>query len=306
MVTIKKDETMSVRKLVTGVVLLAIAGFVGLTVYFSRTQWIPAGHVGVIFTPDGLQKQVITPRRVWVPFRSQLFVYPTMLQAAIYSNDPLQGEVRAADAVNITTSDNANTPFDVVVWYRVRPEDVHTLFNTFRAIPITEIQSQHIRAAVREAANNIGPRYDAFGLMGPKRIQASALISDELKQVLGRKGITVERAELAGAYPTEEILKRITSRVNSYTDLEISRIKRDIARVQRDTALVKARAENEANRLTSAVTSERSLELLKLETELAAIERWDGRVPPIQPRPGQTLVISPDLLNSLSAQEGVK
>jgi len=229
-----------------------------------------------------------------------------MLQAAIYSNDPLQGEVRAADAVNITTSDNANTPFDVVVWYRVRPEDVHTLFNTFRAIPITEIQSQHIRAAVREAANNIGPRYDAFGLMGPKRIQASALISEELKQVLGRKGITVERAELAGAYPTEEILKRITSRVNSYTDLEISRIKRDIARVQRDTALVKARAENEANRLTSAVTSERSLELLKLENELAAIERWDGRVPPIQPRPGQTLVISPDLLNSLSAQEGVK
>jgi regulator of protease activity HflC (stomatin/prohibitin superfamily) len=170
-------------------VVLTAAGLVvvgiGTAIFFSRCKWVPAGHVGVIFSASGgLQKEVITPRRVFVPWMSQLYLYPTMLNAAIYTNDPGQGEIRAADSIQVTTNDNANTPFDVVVWYSVLPENVHKVFNSFRAVPIEEIQSQHIRGAVRGAVNTVGTQYDAFQLMGPKRGEASDLLKKELVKIL--------------------------------------------------------------------------------------------------------------------------
>jgi hypothetical protein len=276
------------------VALLAIGG----GFFLSRCQWVPAGHVGVIYAANGgLQKEIIRPRRVFVPWMSQLYVYPTMLKAAIYTNDPTMGEVKAADAIQVTTNDNANTPFDVVVWYSVKPEDVQTVFNSFRAIPIEEIQSQHIRAAVREAANAVGPQYDAFQLMGPKRREASVQLKEELTRILQRKGITIQAAELASAYPSQEITARITNRVNSLTELKISEIKRQIAAVQRDTAVIRATAQAKAGQLASAQTKDRSIDLLRLEADLAALEKWDGHLPPIQVRPGQTVIVTPDVLS---------
>jgi hypothetical protein len=287
--------------LTTGVI---IAG-VGTSIYFSRSQWVPAGHVGLLYSATrGLDEKVIPPRRVYVPWLSQLYVYPTMVKAAIYTNDPAEGEVKAADAVQVTTSDNASTPFDVVVWYHVEPSNVRLVFESFRAIPIEEIQSQHIRAAVRQGASVVGTQYDAFQLMGPERAAASRKLTEQLQSVLARKGITIDRAEFAGAYPSKEILDRITNRINSLTDLKIAEIKQLIAQVQRDTAVIKAKAGAQAQQLASAQTKDRSLELLRLEATERALEKWDGHMPAIQVKPGQTVIVTPDVLSSLAQTRG--
>jgi regulator of protease activity HflC (stomatin/prohibitin superfamily) len=291
----------TVAMLVGGLLVVSI----GAGIFFSRCQWVPAGHVGVIFSASGgLHKEVITPRRVFVPWMSQLYVYPTMLKAAIYTNDPGQGELKAADAIQVTTNDNANTPFDVVVWYSVKPDNVQLVFNSFRAIPIEEIQSQHIRGAVRGAVNTVGTKYDAFQLMGPKRGEASDMLKVELTKILERKGITIHKAEFAGASPSKELQDRITSRVNSLTELKISAIKQDIAKISRDTAVIKASAQAKAQQLASSQTKDRSLDLLKLEADEAALEKWNGHLPPIQTRPGQTVIVTPDVLNTLGRGTG--
>jgi hypothetical protein len=291
---------MSLKKRLAGCGVILALGLVGFAIFMSRCQWIPAGNVGVIYSANGgLQRQVIPPKRVFVPWMSQLYVYPTMVMSAVYTNDPHEGEIKSADAVQVTTSDNANTPFDVVVWYHVKPEDVLKVFENFRAIPIEDIQAQHIRAAVRQAASGVGTTYDAFQLMGPKRGEASAKLTEQLRGILSRKGITIDRAEFAGAYPNQDVLGRITSRVNSLTDLKIAEIKQQIAQVSRDTAVIRAKAQAQAQQLASAQTKGRSLELLNIETDVEALEKWDGHLPPVQTKPGQTVIITPDVLNSL-------
>lgn len=291
---------MKLKQMVARAVALMLLGAVGVGIFMSRCQWVPAGHVGVIYAASGgLQKEVIPPKRVFVPWMSQLYVYPTMVKAAIYTNDANQGETKAADAIQVTTNDNANTPFDVVVWYSVKPENVQLVFNSFRAIPIEEIQSQHLRAAVREAVNTVGPDYDAFQLMGPKRGEASIKLRDELRRIMERKGITINSAEFAGAYPSPEIMQRITNRVNSLTELKISEIRREIALVQRDSAVIKAQAQAKAQQLASAQTKDRSLELLRLEADQAALEKWNGHLPPVQIKQGQTVVVTPEMLSAV-------
>jgi regulator of protease activity HflC (stomatin/prohibitin superfamily) len=265
-----------------------------------RSDWIPAGHVGVIYDASGgLQKRVLTPRRVLVGWRQQLYIYPTKLMAAIYTQDPTEGEVKAADGIQITTADNANTVFDVAVFYRVQPADVFKIFEAFGPLPIEEIQTTHVRRATRDAVNAVGTRYDAFSLIGPKRQEASAAATEALRGLLGPKGITVEQVLLGPCYPEPEFQGKIMQRVNAYTELEISELRRQIAEVERDTARVRNRAEAQARQLSAAKTGESSLEMLRLEADREAIEKWNGQLPLTQARPGQVIYLDKGLLESV-------
>ena len=293
--------------------VLIIAGVlivIGAAVWgyrWSRSEWIEAGHIGVMYSArSGLERQVYTPRRVFVPWFHQLYTYPTLTQAAIYTEDTTQGEQVSADGIQVTTSDNAITTFDVVVYYRVRPEDVFTVFKEFGAIPIDTIQRVHIRRAVKDACQSVGTSVDAFALMGRNREAAGVRLTKELQTRLQPKGITVEMAHFCQAYPQEALMQKINQRVNAYTQLTIAQIDQQIANVESQAALMKSRAETRAAAIKSSQTQARSLELLQLEADKAALERWNGQLPPIQAKPGQTLVIPSWLLSALETAQPEK
>jgi regulator of protease activity HflC (stomatin/prohibitin superfamily) len=245
---------------------------------------------------SGLQKSKIDPKRVTVGWRQRLYTYPTRLQAAIYTQDPEEGEVKSADGILITSKDNANTVFDVTVMYRVLPQDVFKVFQSFGPIPIEDIQTLHIRRAVKEAVNDVSTSYEVFDLMGARREEISRLATEELRKRLAPKGITVEMVLLGSCYPSPDIQAKINARVNSYTELEISRLRREIAEIERQTALVKAGAEQQAQQMSAAKTEQRSLEMLKLQATEQAVQKWNGELPAIQTKPGQTVVITRELL----------
>ena len=69
---------------------------------------------------------------------------------------------------------------------------------------------------------------------------------------------------------------------------------------------MKSRAETRAAAIKASQTQARSLELLQLETDKQALERWNGQLPPIQSKSGQTLVIPSGLLSSLAAAQPEK
>lgn len=288
------------KKLLRNILLAILIPFILFVFYMSRLDWVPAGHVGVVYDASrGILPEIYKPSAVFIGWRQQLYTYPTRLQAAIYTDDPQSGETKSADGILITTNDNANTTFDVAVMYRVKQEEVINVFNSFGAVPIEDIQRNFIRRAVKEAANDIGTQFDLFSLMGSKREEASQKLTALLKQKLSTKGITVESAMLGGCYPSQDIQQKITSRVNSYVELEISRLKRQIAEIERQVAVVKGEANAQASQLTAAQAKDRSIELLRLEAAEAAIEKWDGTLPAISPKQGQTVVVSPELLQQI-------
>jgi regulator of protease activity HflC (stomatin/prohibitin superfamily) len=277
-----------------------IAIFVGVIVLvgayeifkYSRTEWIPAGQVGVIYDANsGLRHNIISPKAVYVGWRQRLLTYPTQIQPAIYTQDPNEGEVKAADGIQVTTNDTANTTYDVIVYYRVKRENVLTAYASFGAIPISDVQTLHIRRAVKEAANNIGVQYNAFELMGEKRQEANAKLLAELQRLLSSKGISVEVAMFGACAPSQDLQSKINARVNAYTELEIARLNGQRAEVERQIAVIKAEADNKARGLSASQTQGTSLEMLKLENYKAAIQKWDGRLPTISSQPGQTIVI---------------
>lgn len=292
------------KKILKTILVVVFVPLFAFMVYMSRLDWVPAGHVGVVYDANkGLLPDVYKPSAIFIGWRQQLYTYPTKLQAAIYTEDPTAGETKSADGILITTNDNASTTFDVVVIYRVKQENVMNVFNSFGAVPIDEIQRNFIRRAVKEAANDIGTQFDLFSLMGAQRVEASKKLSDLLKEKLITKGISVESAMLGGCYPSQDIQQKIASRVNSYVELEISRLKRQIAEIDRQVAIVKGEANATAAVMTASEAKDRSIELLKLETAELAIEKWDGALPSISPKTGQTIVMSQDLIQKIGANK---
>jgi hypothetical protein len=292
------------KKLIRTILLVIFIPLFSFLFYLSRLDWVPAGHVGVIYDANkGLLPEVYNPSAIFIGWRQQLYIYPTRLQAAIYTEDSSAGESKTADGILITTNDNANTTFDVVVIYRVKKEDVMNVFNSFGAVPIEEIQRNFIRRAVKESANDIGTQFDLFSLMGAQRVDASSKLTLLLREKLKSKGISIESAMLGGCYPSQDIQQKIASRVNSYVELEISRLKRQIAEIDRQVAIVKGEANATAAVMTASEAKDRSIELLKLEMAESAVEKWEGNLPPISPKSGQTIVLTQDLLRQLGGQK---
>jgi|GEM_PF-708680 len=285
------------RKFGCAVILILSGVLAYVFYYFTFTHWIPAGYVGVIYNAQGgLEKKFYMPQAVTLNWFQQLYTYPTKLQNAVYSQDPNSGEVKAADGISITTSDNANTVFDISVLYRVKPDDVFKAFSAFGAIPIEDIQSQHIRRAVKEAASAVGSQYDLFSLMGPKRQEASDRLTDSLRDILARKGITVEQAMILTVYPNVDTSAKINSRVNGYIQIDISSLNQKIAEINRQTSVLTAEAKQKAQSMTAAATSQKSLDVIQMDNTEAAIERWDGKVSPLSSDGHQTIVIGSDAL----------
>lgn len=276
-----------------GLFILAIPALGYGLWFFGSLRWIPAGYVGVIYSASrGLEDKVYRPQAVHIGWFQQLYTYPTMIRNAVYTQDAQAGEVKAADGILVTTSDNANTVFDISILYRVQPDDVPVVFRTYGAIPIEDIQSQHIRRAVRDGASAVGSKYDVFALMGEKRVEASEALTLELRAKLKPKGITVERAMILGAHATADFSQRINSRVNSYTALQISQLQNQIAEINRQTSVVDAEAQQKSKAIAAAGTVDKSLEFLNLDLQEAAIEKWNGQLPPLPKDGNQTVVIS--------------
>lgn len=282
-----------VFKLKAGCVAAAAVPLAAFLFYNVSAHWIPAGEVGLVYNASGgLDDRVYRPQRLFLTPWQRLYTYPTKIQAAIYSEDPVYGEVKAADGILVTTSDNAQTTYDVVVYYRVTPESVKQVFRSFGPIPIEDIQSQHIRRFVKEAVNAVGTEYDVFALMGPKREEASSKVRERLRSELGKRGIDIEHVFLISPQPVGDVNSKIAARVNAYTQLATSKLRAQIAELDSQIAVLRGQTEARARSIVANQTSAKSITMQKLELAEEAVDAWNGVLPPIQPNGKQTIIVN--------------
>ncbi len=282
-----------VFKLKAGCVALVAVPILGFLFYNVSAHWIRAGEVGLEYNAAvGLEDRVYKPQRLYLTPWQRLYTYPTKIQAAIYSQDPAYGENKSADGILVTTSDNAQTAYDVVVYYRITPESVVTAFKAFGPIPVEDIQSQHIRRFVKEAVNAVGTEYDVFALMGPKRQEACLKVQDRLRGELGKRGIDIEHVFLVSPEPVGEVGSKIAARVNAYTQLATSKLRAQIAELDSQIAVLRGKTEARARSIVASGTNANSITMQKLELAEAAVDAWNGVLPPIQPNGKQTIIVN--------------
>jgi len=280
-------------KLGCGLLAVIVLVGIGWAYYRLNLQWIPAGYVGIKFNArSGADRsRVFEPAAYFTgPFET-FYLYPTRIQNAVYTQDPNAGEVKSADGILITTNDTANTTFDVSVIYRIDRKDVFLAFDTFGPIAIDVIQSQHIRRAVREETSVVGNQYDVYSLMGPKRVEASEKLTQQLRDKLASKGITIVQAMILNAYPSQDLVTKIHNNVNSVTGVQIATLNQQIATMQNQINVVNAQATQEAQRITGSGTGAKSLAIIDLELAEEAAKKWNGEFSKVEGG-GKTIILN--------------
>jgi hypothetical protein len=273
--------------------------------YETRSSWIDAGYVGILYNATGgVVPTPIKPGRIFVGWRQRLFIFPTKLMSAKYVQDPDEGEQRTADGILITTSDNANTTFDVSVIYRIPEANAIQVFNSFGPVDVQTIQANHLRRAIKDVVNEIGPKYEVFDLMGPKRAEFCEAATKSLRTRMQSKGIEIDSLMLMTAYPAPETMEKITRRVNQYTEYDIAVLRKQIAEVSRQTNVITANAKMLAARATSATAKDKGLEQLQLQADEEALTKWDGRLPAIRTGSGQTVIVDSNMIRTLQGTQG--
>ncbi len=281
-------------KLSLSILAILVLGLVGWTYYRLNLQWVPAGYVGIKFNAraGADRSRVYEPQAYFTGPFEQFYLYPTRIQNAVYTQDTTAGEAKSADGILITTNDTANTIFDVSVIYRIEKQNVFLAFDTFGPIPIETIQSQHIRRAVREESSVVGNQYDVYSLMGPKRVEASQMLTDRLKEKLSKKGITIIQSMILNAYPSQDLVTKIHNNVNSVTGVQIATLNQQIATMQNQINIVNAQATQEAQRITGAGTVAKSLDIIDLELAEEAAKRWNGSLSKIEGGSNKSIIVN--------------
>ncbi len=191
------------------------------------------------------------------------------------SEDPTLGERRVADGIEITTK-QGTVVFDVFVLYRVEKEQIWKVFENFARQPIEQIQATRIRREVKTLANQVAGHFFLDELIGPKRSEANALLTDKLQEALHPLGFKVEDAAFVTAHPSKELSTQFVNIETAEIYRQIAVIKAQVAEKQKTIALTKSQAEARAAELIAEAATEKSNALLQLEIDRIEAERWDG------------------------------
>jgi len=275
------------------------AGLLLLVLLFNAfVVTVPKGEVGVIYDKSrgGVLKgkELKQGWNIKIPFVQQVTTYPVAFRTYTLSAIADEGNKHGDDSVKLTTQDNQHLRQNLSVSYSVIKGRAAEVYDNFKGAEIEEIEGTFIRQAIKTAAGLVSTQYDILDLYGAKKPEFQDKVRVGLEKILEPKGFQVVAVNLGEAYLPDSIEANIRAK----NEAEIARQKAETvlrtkevearqkivdARAAADAAIIKAKAEAEANKL---VAQSLTPELVKLRS----IEKLNPNVKLIVPEKSNILM----------------
>lgn len=272
-------------------VLLLGGGYV-----FFNLSKVEAGYVGVkvnlLGSNKGVDSEVLGVGRYWIGWNQELYKFPTFQQTAAWSkpSDPTAG------AFQFQSKEGLSLSADVSMSYKIDPEKVHILFQTYRrgldeitdvylynSVRDTMVQYASSRtaenlygegkaafiadvtAAVREKMKPVGIDIDYIAIVGNVWLPA------QVKQAIDAK---VQAGQLAAQRETEVATAKAEAEKAVATAEGEARSRKAIADANAYVVLQEAKAQKQANEMLAQSITPELIEYNKML-------RWDGKMPQV-------------------------
>lgn len=271
--------------------VLLLGGYV-----FLNLSKVEAGYVGVkvnlLGSNKGVDSEVLGVGRYWIGWNQELYKFPTFQQTAAWSkpSDPTAG------AFQFQSKEGLSLSADVSMSYKIDPEKVHILFQTYRrgldeitdvylynSVRDTMVQYASSRtaenlygegkaafiadvtAAVREKMKPVGIDIDYIAIVGNVWLPA------QVKQAIDAK---VQAGQLAAQRETEVATAKAEAEKAVATAEGEARSRKAIADANAYVVLQEAKAQKQANEMLAKSITPELIEYNKML-------RWDGKVPQV-------------------------
>lgn len=246
------------------ITLVAIVLFfiVALVSFNACNERIDAGYEGILVklygTEKGVQDVSLVTGRVWYnPMTEEVYEFPTYVQTINY------------EAFTVNAKDGSVFTVDPTLSFKVKDGQSPAIFKKYRK-DIKEITETTLFNYIKDAFRIEFNKYTTDSIIS-NREKFEMAIQDNMGQLLGKEGFSLEQMTSGIAYP-----QSITEAINAKNAAvqQAMRVENElkVAQAQARKLIVQAEAEAKANELRK-----QSLNPLLIQQQF--IEKWDGKTP---------------------------
>ena len=288
-----------------GAVVLAVILIFGLIGTFACIEKIPTGRVGVVYSMNGgVTGEVLGQGFHLVAPTKHVTEYEVGIQQSYLTSDD-KGDSDSDESFVASSSEGKAVTVDLTFTYQYDAARVTDVFTTFMGKSGKEVKDTFIKPNVISWSKEIISRYKVADMLGEKRADINAEITEYLAKKADPYGIIITNASLINITVDEQTEKAINDKIKATQDAERQAVenqmnvdkatadaeaKRIEAQGKADAQLIKAEAETEANRkLNESLTGN----ILKQNY----IDKWDGKLPTYTGGSNSTIVDLGDIAN---------
>jgi regulator of protease activity HflC (stomatin/prohibitin superfamily) len=260
-------------------VAIGVGAFIVLTVgWFSFTETIQQGHVGVVYSRShGVEKQTLGEGLKFVNPMTRITQYPVSTETVTSKE-------------TVSTKDGKTLDVKVTYEYHNDATKVADVYRKFRGQTPEAIESSWLKARLNEATLQVTSQYsvlEVFQNHEKIRTEIQNVFKDDIKEY----GFDVEKVNFGTPIPDSQTAQAIQNVVNAQQGLEQLRIQKQQAQLsaekkkieadgkaqaqiaeakgEAESTLLKAQAQAKANKELQASLTDRVLEYQKLN-------KWNG------------------------------
>ena len=268
-----------------GAIIFAVILVVGLIVFFSCMERVPAGYVGVVYNMNGgVDGEILTQGWHLVSPTKKVTTYSIGIEQS-YLTAENKGDSKNDESFNIPTSDGKTVKVNLEFSYRFDADKVADTFVQFKGRSGEDIKNTFIKPKIVAWTQEVSANYPVTDIFGDQRTKINAELDIYLKGKFEPYGIIIDTVNFTDISVDDETATAIQEKVTAQQKLELAKIEaetakinaqkdKEVAEIEAEKILIAAEAEAAANRKIAESLSEVLIQMQKLE-------KWDGKLPEI-------------------------
>ena len=240
---------------------------------------VPAGYVAVQFSLNGgVKDKVLTQGWHMIPPTIRTTKYTVGIEQSYLTKDE-RGDSEDNERFSASSREGKAMSIDLTFTYQYKPENVKDVFVRFKGQSGKEVRDSFIKPNIISWTKEVVARYDVADILGAKKSEVNAAVTDYVSKKFEPYGITVSNVSLINVGVDKQTRKVINNKIAAQQNAETQKIKNqtkvDKAKADAEAKTINAEAEAKANRLL-----EKSLTEGVLKQQW--IDKWDGKLPKVQ------------------------
>ena len=240
---------------------------------------VPAGYVAVQFSLNGgVKDKVLTQGWHMIPPTIRTTKYTVGIEQSYLTKDE-RGDSEDNERFSASSREGKAMSIDLTFTYQYKPENVKDVFIRFKGQSGKEVRDSFIKPNIISWTKEVVARYDVADILGAKKSEVNAAVTDYVSKKFEPYGITVSNVSLINVGVDKQTRKVINNKIAAQQNAETQKIKNqtkvDKAKADAEAKTINAEAEAKANRLL-----EKSLTEGVLKQQW--IDKWDGKLPKVQ------------------------
>lgn len=236
---------MNPAKATVTTVIAAIAVIVVVIVLLAAITVVPAGHVGVIVLFGKVKPTELSPGFHIVNPLANVIKMETRLLEYTMSVASSEGAQRGDDAIDALTSEGLKVRLDLTAWYRLNPDDAAQVYSNIGI----NFDRKIIRPTLRTAIRDIVVKYTAESIYSNKRDSVVMAINERARQLMGDRGITLDKILLRNVILPKKISDAIDEKLAADQDAQRMEFVLQKEHLEKERKIVEAEGIREANRI---------------------------------------------------------